>query len=179
VAGSADAAGAPRARSPLRSLTGSVETALAGVAIVEVAVVTSGEPVHVLVGLIGDSRGRWLVNQRRPGTHLAGAWEFPGGKLQPGESRLAALCRELDEELGIEVAAAEPLLEIVHEYPDKRVRLDVWRVLDYRGIVTAREAQRLDWIAVDGLAALPLLAADLPIVAALRARRRSEVESAG
>jgi 8-oxo-dGTP diphosphatase len=123
----------------------------------------------VLVGLIGDAGGRWLVNQRRPGTHLAGAWEFPGGKLKPGESRLAALCRELEEELGIEVAAAEPLLEIVHEYPDKRVRLDVWRVLDYRGVVTPREAQKLDWVALDRLAALPLLAADLPIIEALAA----------
>jgi 8-oxo-dGTP diphosphatase len=128
--------------------------------------VTHG-PVHVLVGLIGDSQGRWLVNQRRPGTHLAGAWEFPGGKLQPGETRYAALCRELDEELGIEVVAAEPLLEIAHEYPDKRVRLDVWRVLDYRGVPTAREGQLLEWVAVNRLEALPLLAADVPIIAAL------------
>jgi 8-oxo-dGTP diphosphatase len=136
--------------------------------------VSSREPVHVLVGLIGDAQGRWLVNQRRPGTHLAGAWEFPGGKIQAGESRYAALCRELDEELGIEVKAAEPLLEIVHEYPDTCVRLDVWRVLDYRGVPAAREAQRLDWVAVDALAALPLLAADLPIIAALsRAREGS------
>jgi 8-oxo-dGTP diphosphatase len=132
--------------------------------------VTPRNPVHVLVGLIGDARGRWLVNQRRPGTHLAGAWEFPGGKLQPGEARFAALRRELEEELGIDVIAAEPLLEIVHEYPDKHVRLDVWRVLDYRGVVTAREAQRLEWVAVDDLASLPLLAADMPIIEALRER---------
>ncbi len=130
-----------------------------------------GDPVHVLVGLIGDAQGRWLVNQRRPGTHLAGAWEFPGGKLQPGESRLAALRRELREELGIELVAAEPLLEIQHEYPDKRVRLDVWRVLEYRGAATAREGQLLDWVDVDALAGLPLLAADLPIITALRERR--------
>jgi 8-oxo-dGTP diphosphatase len=123
--------------------------------------------------LIRDAAGRWLVNRRRPGTHLAGAWEFPGGKLQAGETRFAALRRELDEELGIEVVAAEPLLEIVHEYPDKHVRLDVWRVLDYRGEVTAREAQQLDWVAVDALAALPLLAADLPIIEALHAERRA------
>jgi 8-oxo-dGTP diphosphatase len=110
------------------------------------------------------------VNRRRPGTHLAGGWEFPGGKLQPGESRFAALRRELDEELGIDVIAAEPLLEIVHDYAEKTVRLDVWTVTDYRGEVTAREQQTLDWVGVDGLATLPLLAADLPIVAALRAR---------
>jgi 8-oxo-dGTP diphosphatase len=132
--------------------------------------VTALGPVHVLVGLIGDAAGRWLVNQRRPGTHLAGAWEFPGGKLQSGETRFAALKRELNEELGIDVVSAEPLLEIVHDYPEKSVRLDVWRVLDYRGEITARESQRLEWVAVEMLEGLPLLAADLPIIAALRAR---------
>jgi 8-oxo-dGTP diphosphatase len=133
--------------------------------------VIPGGAVHVLVGLIGDPKGRWLVNQRRPGTHLAGAWEFPGGKLQPGEGRFAALRRELHEELGIDLVAAEPLLEILHEYPDKRVRLDVWRVLEYHGAVTAREGQQLDWVEVDALAELPLLAADLPIITALREHR--------
>ena len=125
------------------------------------------EPLHVLVGLIGDAQGRWLVNQRRQGTDLAGFWEFPGGKLQAGETPFAALCRELDEELGIEVLAAEPWLELVHDYPDKKVLLDVWRVLDYRGEVGAREGQALDWVAAARLTALPLLPADLPIVAAL------------
>jgi 8-oxo-dGTP diphosphatase len=132
--------------------------------------VTASRPVHVLVGLIRDSAGRWLVNQRRPGTHRAGAWEFPGGKLQDGESRFDALRRELDEELGIDVVAAEPLLEIVHAYAEKTVRLDVWTVTDYRGEVTAREQQLIAWVAVDALAALPLLEADLPIIAALRER---------
>jgi 8-oxo-dGTP diphosphatase len=131
--------------------------------------VSDREALHVLVGLIGDASGRWLVNQRRPGSDLAGFWEFPGGKLEPGETPLAALRRELGEELGIEVLSAVPWLAFVHDYPDQRVRLDVWRVLDYRGAVTAREAQRLDWVPADRLAALPLLPADLPIVAALRA----------
>ena len=123
----------------------------------------------MLVGLIGDDHGRWLVNQRRTGTDLAGFWEFPGGKRQSGETPLAALRRELNEELGIDVLTAEPWLSLVHDYPERRVHLDVWRVLDFRGAITAREAQRLDWVPVDRLAALPLLPADLPIVAALRA----------
>jgi 8-oxo-dGTP diphosphatase len=129
--------------------------------------VTGAEPLHVLVGLIGDPRGRWLVNQRRPGTDLEGFWEFPGGKRHGDETAFAALRRELDEELGIEVLAAEPWLELVHDYPNKRVLLDVWRVLDYRGEVGPREGQELDWVAAARLAALPLLPADLPIVEAL------------
>jgi 8-oxo-dGTP diphosphatase len=129
--------------------------------------VSDAKPLHVLVGLVGDAGGRWLVNQRRPGTDLAGFWEFPGGKRQAGETPFAALRRELDEELGIDVLAAEPWLELEHDYPDKKVLLDVWRVLDYRGGVSAREGQALDWVAAAGLAALPLLPADLPIVAAL------------
>jgi len=125
------------------------------------------EPLHVLVGLIGDAQGRWLVNQRRPGTDLAGFWEFPGGKRHADETPFAALRRELDEELGIDVLAAEPWLRLEHDYPDKKVLLDVWRVLDFRGEVRAREGQALDWVAPSRLAALPLLPADLPIVAAL------------
>jgi 8-oxo-dGTP diphosphatase len=127
--------------------------------------------VHVLVGLIGDGHGRWLVNQRRAGTHRAGAWEFPGGKRAPGEGRGAALERELAEELGIEVLEAEPLLELVHDYPDKQVRLDVWLVRRYRGAVTAREGQPLRWVTVEELRGLALLEADGPIVDALAAGR--------
>jgi 8-oxo-dGTP diphosphatase len=122
----------------------------------------------VLVGLIGDARGRWLVNQRRPGTDLAGFWEFPGGKRQAGETPFAALRRELEEELGIDVLSADPWLQLEHDYPDKKVLLDVWRVLDYRGEVSARVGQVLDWVAPARLAELPLLPADLPIVAALQ-----------
>jgi 8-oxo-dGTP diphosphatase len=120
--------------------------------------------VEVVVGLIDDGAGRWLVNCRPAGTPLAGFWEFPGGKRQSGELPLAALKRELDEELGIEVLAAERVLELEHDYPDKRVRLDVWRVLEYRGDVTARERQPLRWIHVEELRRLALLEADGPIV---------------
>ena len=120
--------------------------------------------VDVVVGLIGDSSGRWLVNCRPPGTPLAGSWEFPGGKQQPGEAPLAALKRELDEELGIEVLEAEPVLVLEHDYPDKRVRLDVWHVRRYRGQATPREGQPLRWVTVAECRELPLLPADGPIV---------------
>ena len=132
--------------------------------------------VDVVVGLIGDASGRWLVNCRPPGTPLAGAWEFPGGKRLPGESPLAALKRELDEELGLEVLEAEPVLVLEHDYPDKRVRLDVWHVRKYRGRPTARERQPLRWVTVDECRALPLLPADGPIVARLSSLAASNEE---
>jgi 8-oxo-dGTP diphosphatase len=99
---------------------------------------------------------------------MAGAWEFPGGKKRPNETRLAALERELAEELGIGVVAAEPFLEISHSYPDRRVWLDVWVVGDYRGEPAPREGQGLRWATVAELADTGLLEADRPIVAALR-----------
>ena len=120
--------------------------------------------VDVVVGLIGDGTGRWLVNRRPAGTPLAGSWEFPGGKRQSGETRLAALQRELDEELGIEVLEAEPVLELQHDYADKRVRLDVWHVRSYRGAVVARDGQPLKWVTPDECRSLAMLEADWPIV---------------
>jgi 8-oxo-dGTP diphosphatase len=127
----------------------------------------SPERVHVLVGLIRGADGRWLVNRRRPGTHMAGFWEFPGGKRRVDESRLEALCRELDEELGIEVLNATPWLTLVHDYPDKCVLLDVWRVEDFRGEVIAREGQQCRWVSAEALEDLGLLPADRPIIDAL------------
>jgi 8-oxo-dGTP diphosphatase len=125
------------------------------------------DPVHVMVGLISDQAGRILISRRGAAQHMAGAWEFPGGKKEPGEARLTALRRELAEELGIAVTAAEPLLELFHDYADRRVRLDVWTVHAYTGEPHSREGQPLRWVAVDDLIDAGLLDADRPIVAAL------------
>jgi 8-oxo-dGTP diphosphatase len=124
----------------------------------------SGSVVDVVVGLVSDGGGRWLVNSRRPGTALAGRWEFPGGKRHGDETPRATLERELDEELGIAVVDAEPLLVLEHDYPDKRVRLDVWHVRRYRGVPESREGQPLRWVTVAECRQLPLLEADWPIV---------------
>jgi 8-oxo-dGTP diphosphatase len=129
---------------------------------------TAPRAVDVVVGLIGDPSGRWLVNCRPPGTPLAGSWEFPGGKKEPGETPLAALERELREELGIEVLEAEPVLVLEHDYPDKRVRLDVWHVRRYRGEARALEGQPLRWVTAAECRDLPFLPADWPIVERLR-----------
>jgi 8-oxo-dGTP diphosphatase len=130
-----------------------------------------GAELHVLVGIIEDADGRVLVNQRRPGTHMAGCWEFPGGKRHDGETAGAALRRELAEELGIDVLEATPMIELVHQYPEKRVRLDVWRIERYAGEPRGLERQALRWVAAEALTELGLLPADLPIVDALLARR--------
>lgn len=125
------------------------------------------EPVHVLVGLIADRENRYLISRRRAGQHLAGAWEFPGGKMEPGEHRLSALQRELAEELGITVRAAEPFLELVHEYPDRSVVLDVWRVRSYSGEPRGLEGQSTRWVHASELGSTGLLPADRPIVDAI------------
>lgn len=101
---------------------------------------------------------------------MAGYWEFPGGKLESGEAPLAGLKRELAEELGIQVEAAESFLEHGFQYPDRHVRLDVWWVLAYAGLPESREGQVLRWVDVADFDSVPLLPADAPIVAAIYQR---------
>lgn len=127
--------------------------------------------IRVVVGLIEDASGNVLIGQRRPGTHMAGRWEFPGGKQHEDESPFAALQRELDEELGIAVTAAQPLIVLEHAYDDRVVRLDTWLVTAYSGKPVGREAQALRWVAPTALDKSGLLEADAPIVTALIAHR--------
>ena len=123
--------------------------------------------LEVVVGIVRDATGRILINQRRPGTHLEGLWEFPGGKRHAGEGREAALARELDEELGIVVVSAEPLLTLRHDYPDRCVDLDVWTISKFKGEPRARENQVIAWVHPEAMSDVELLPADAPIVAAL------------
>jgi len=128
--------------------------------------------VHVVAAALIDAAGRVLIAQRLPGTHLAGGWEFPGGKLQPGEERLAGLARELREELGIGIHTPRPLIRVRHAYPSREVLLDVWVVKTYGGEPRGLDGQALRWCTQDELAATELLPADGPIVAALRLPER-------
>ncbi|MDY6943050.1 MAG: Nudix family hydrolase [Pseudomonadota bacterium] len=123
--------------------------------------------IHVAVGVIQDREGRVLLAQRPTGKHLAGYWEFPGGKLEPEESVSTALTRELLEELGIVVDVARPLIRLPHAYPEKRVLLDVWTVIRYHGQPRGREGQRLAWVAPADLKRWQLPSANEPIVRAL------------
>ena len=125
-------------------------------------------PLHIAVGILRDENGRILISQRRSGTHGAGDWEFPGGKVEAGESVRVALARELREELGIAVGAAQPLIAIVHRYPERSVLLDTWDVETFSGDVAPCEGQGLAWVPPEELGDWPLMAADGPIVQAVR-----------
>lgn len=124
--------------------------------------------VPVVAGIVRDERDRVLLAQRPPGKHLAGLWEFPGGKREPGETPDAALRRELAEEIGIDVGAIEPLIAVPWRYAEKSVLLDVFDVRDWRGAPHGREGQALRWSAIADLPALPMPPADKPVVSALR-----------
>ena len=128
----------------------------------------SRQVVHVVAGVVKDSAGRILVAQRPAGKHLAGYWEFPGGKSDSGEAPFDALRRELAEEIGIEVHSAEPLIAVPWSYPEKRIVLDAWLVSAYTGVAHAREDQPLRWVDIDELAHLAMPAADAPIIRALQ-----------
>jgi mutator protein MutT len=124
--------------------------------------------VHVVAAAVIDAADRVLIAQRPVGKHMAGGWEFPGGKLEPGEERLAGLARELREEIGITIGLPRPLIRVRHAYPSREVLLDVWVVRRYSGVPQGLDGQALRWCTQDELATAELLPADKPIVAALR-----------
>ena len=127
--------------------------------------------IRVVAGALFDAQGRVLIAQRPVGKHMAGRWEFPGGKIQAGESELAALRRELNEELGVTLEDAERMLELSHDYPERRVQLCMWRVTAYRGEPRTLDGQALKWVDPADLAGEDLLEADRPIVLALQESR--------
>lgn len=99
--------------------------------------------IHVAVGVIREADGRILISRRAADAHQGNLWEFPGGKVEPGESVTEALQRELLEELGIGFEHASPLCEVRHDYGDKQVFLDVWVIDAYQGKAEGREGQPL------------------------------------
>lgn len=127
-------------------------------------------PVHVAVGVILDPEGKVLITRRAPQAHQGDLWEFPGGKVEEGESLRAALARELREELGIAIGRTSALLEIHHNYGDKSVLLDVHLVWEYSGEARALEDQPMAWVKPGDMARYAFPAANVPIVAALLER---------
>jgi 8-oxo-dGTP diphosphatase len=128
--------------------------------------------VDVVAGVITDARGRILLARRTEGRDLAGLWEFPGGKREPGESAEGALIRELHEELGIDVEPGAPLIAVPQQYPHKRLRLDVRTIARFRGTPKGHEGQALAWVPSHKLPGYPMPPADRPVVAALLQPRR-------
>jgi len=134
----------------------------------------AGEKVKpiVLVAAVAliDPDGRVLIAERPAGKHLAGMWEFPGGKVQPGETPEAALVRELAEELGIDVHASclAPFTFASHAYPDFHLLMPLYVCRKWSGIVIAREGQQLKWVRPAHLGDFEMPPADKPLVAMLR-----------
>lgn len=120
--------------------------------------------VRVAVGVVRDGEGRILIALRPPHKHQGDLWEFPGGKIEPGESCEAALARELFEELGITVRRSIPLIGIPFHYPDKKVFLDVREVVSFEGDPHGKEGQPLRWVPTLGLGDYTFPAANTPIV---------------
>ncbi|HLY45978.1 MAG TPA: (deoxy)nucleoside triphosphate pyrophosphohydrolase [Stellaceae bacterium] len=117
-----------------------------------------------------DADGRVLLAERPAGKHLAGFWEFPGGKVDAGESPEAALIRELAEELGIDVheSCLAPFTFASHAYPDFHLLMPLYVCRKWQGIAMPREGQRLSWVRPARLGDYPMPPADKPLVAMLR-----------
>ena len=123
----------------------------------------------VAVALI-DPDGRVLIAKRPEGKQLAGLWEFPGGKVEPGERPEAALIRELKEELGIDVkeACLAPFVFASHTYEDFHLLMPLYLVRRWEGVVTAKEHSGIAWVKPMKLTDYPMPPADAPLVAWLR-----------
>ena len=120
--------------------------------------------VHVAVGVVRNDGGEILISLRHADSHQGGLWEFPGGKVEEGESVQDALARELREELDIEVRSSTALIEVHHDYGDKQVFLDVWLVDSFTGQAVGREGQPLRWCPPEDLPGFDFPAANQPIV---------------
>ena len=130
----------------------------------------AGAMLHVMAGVLRDAQGRVLLAQRPPGKHLAGMWEFPGGKLEPGESPELALVRELREELAIEIRPQDgtPLIRIPWRYGERGLLLDAWLFTRWQGVPQSLEGQALQWRMPGEVELATLAPADRPILQALR-----------
>lgn len=123
---------------------------------------------QIAAGVLVNARGEVLICQRPAHKLYPGEWEFPGGKVEAGEDAGGALCRELREELDVEVTRARPLIRLRFVYPELSVELDTWLVTAWQGEPVSTEHPATAWVLPDALPRWRLLAADRPIVQALR-----------
>ena len=118
--------------------------------------------------MVVNRDGEVLIAQRPPGKWQAGRWEFPGGKLEPGEGEEQAVKRELAEELGIEVDVTHRIAGCTHDYGDREVDMGLWLVLRHAGEPRGLDGQELKWVTLAQLPNEDLLEADLPLIPMLR-----------
>jgi 8-oxo-dGTP diphosphatase len=137
---------------------------------VDVEAAEPRRPVDVAVGVLIDAAGRFLLTTRPAGKVYAGYWEFPGGKVEPGESIEQALRRELHEEIGITIGAAQPWQVEEFDYPHARVRLHFCKVFDWSGEFEMRERQAMAWQTLP-VEVTPLLPGTLPVLRWFAAER--------
>ena len=125
--------------------------------------------LHVIAALIRHpaDADKVLISRRPKGKHLEDLWEFPGGKMERGESRFQALQREIHEELGIHVITAQPFQSVFHRYQDKNIHLDVWELVKYHGQPEGREGQEIQWVSLNDLSSFEFPDADKPILSAM------------
>jgi len=123
--------------------------------------------IDVAAAVILRPDGSFLMARRPAGKLYAGYWEFPGGKIEPGEAPAAAIARELHEELGIDIGAACPWITRVFEYPHGTVHLRFFRIFDWKHEPHAREGQGIGWQTLDALVSGPMLPANAPVLASL------------
>ena len=128
--------------------------------------------VHVAVGVVVNKDGNILIAKRPEQSHQGGLWEFPGGKVEPGETLFHALERELFEELAIHIISTQPLIKIRHDYGDKIVLLDVHKVNEFTGEAKGNEGQPIQWVSPQALREFAFPAANKPIVTAINLPQR-------
>ncbi len=129
--------------------------------------------LHVAAAVIYNSDGDILIARRPEHKHQGGLWEFPGGKVETGESLLKALARELKEELGISQITASPFIQITHHYPERSVLLDVCRVTAFQGEAIGREGQPIAWVSPNTITDYDFPEANAPIIEAVLAEQAS------
>ncbi|HIO93217.1 MAG TPA: Nudix family hydrolase [Leucothrix mucor] len=124
--------------------------------------------LHIVAAVIRDKNNLILIAQRASKQHQGGKWEFSGGKVENGETAQQALARELDEELGIQIAAATPLIQVHHHYPDLSVFLDIYEVTAWQGEAYGKEGQAVRWVSLNEMSDYSFPAANKPILQALQ-----------
>jgi 8-oxo-dGTP diphosphatase len=140
---------------------------------------TDPSPVEVAVAVIRRDDGMVLFAERPAGKACAGEWEFPGGKIEPDESALEALVREIDEELAIHITHARPWISLRHTYTHAHVRLNFFIVTGWKGEPHGREGQQLAWQDLNAMTVGPLLSANAPVIRALQLPDVYAISNAG